>query len=162
MGKERVEKIVSGTDAYDRLSRLCSTHEMCTFQAVQKMYRWGVVKEEQAKILERLTEERYIDDCRYAIAFARDKSRFDKWGPQKIKSYLTVKQIKSEYIRLALEEIVADELPDAVIRELERKSGTIKHSSLYDLRMKLIAFGVRKGYDFNVVAKAVNRMVEET
>ncbi|WP_047452277.1 regulatory protein RecX [Alistipes sp. ZOR0009] len=154
-----MKREISAKDAYERLTRLCSSREICEYQALQKMFSWGVAEEDRASVLKHLVEERYIDNERYAVAFARDKFRFDRWGPQKIKSHLALKHISQEHVQLALKEVEIDKLPEAVVRELKRKSETTKHKNEYDLKMKLIAFGVRKGFDFDIVVRAVNQIV---
>lgn len=156
-----MKKEISAKDAYERLTRLCSSREICEYQALQKMFSWGVVEEDRASVLKRLVEERYIDNGRFAVAFARDKFRFDRWGPQKIKSHLAIKHISQEQIEMALKEVEVDMLPDSVVRELERKLVTTKHKNEYDLKMKLVAFGVRKGFDFDLVAKVVSQIMKK-
>lgn len=159
MEVEGSKKKLSKKEAIERLEMQCSRHEMCTAQVEEKLYRWGVEEADRPAIVEHLITSRYVDNSRFALAFARDKSRFSKWGPQKIRMHLQAKRIASEDIALALEEVVADELPSAVFRELERKAQTTKARSDYELKMKLVAAGVRKGFSYDVVARAVDQII---
>lgn len=161
MEDKKVKKEVSVAEAFERLARTCSLREMCESQAVTKMYGWGLSKDQQDEVLGKLVDARYIDNQRFATAFARDKFRFDKWGPQKIAMHLAAKRIPQDYIKAALSEIgEVDALPESVIRELERKAKSLKYKSINELRLKLAASAVRKGYSFDLAMKAVADIIK--
>lgn len=156
----RQQKEISLNDAYERLAKICSSREICESQAVSKMRGWFFSEEECREVLVRLVDEKYIDNRRYTLAFARDKSRFNKWGPQKIKMHLQVKGVEKGIIDEALAEIEVDELPESIIRELMRRKNSVKHKTEYELKMKLIAFVVRKGYNLDIASASVNKIFE--
>lgn len=159
MEVERKTKEITAKDATERLEMLCSKREMCISQVEEKLRKWGVASEDRDSVVITLINNRYIDDRRYAIAYAKDKFRFNKWGPQKIRMQLLVKRIDAEYIADALLEVNPVELPVSIIKELERKATSVKAKSAYELRMKLIAVGVRKGFCYEMVARAVSQIL---
>ena len=55
-----------------RLTRLCSLREYCTGELRRKLS--ALPPAEAEEVLETLRREGYVDDARYARAFARDKS----------------------------------------------------------------------------------------
>ena len=67
-------------DAYLTLAALCAQAEHCQYEMLEKMRRWELQEEEQARVMQRLVSERYVDDERYARAFVKDKVRYNKWG----------------------------------------------------------------------------------
>ena len=68
----------------------------------QKLSRWGIGEPDARTIVERLVQERFIDEERYAIAFAKDKFRFSGWGRIKIRYALQQKRIGNSDIVNAL------------------------------------------------------------
>lgn len=77
-------KEMTEQEARLRLSAICSQAEHCSHEMVEKMRRWGVAEEAQARIMEYLTTNRFVDDERFARAFAIDKIKYNKWGRRKV------------------------------------------------------------------------------
>ena len=100
MKKECTEEVaLAKAEAY------CSVAERCKADVVRKLGVWGAPMASFEKIVNHLEEERYLDERRYAIAFTRDKYRFDQWGRIKIAQALKMKSISSRTVALAMEEI---------------------------------------------------------
>ena len=86
-----------------RLMRHCALRECCRFDIRRKL---AALPADQADaVLERLCREGFVDDARYARAFARDKSALQGWGSLKIKLALQRKGIGAREIAAAIEEI---------------------------------------------------------
>ena len=79
MKKEKTEE-----EAFLQLAALCANAEHCQYEMLEKMKRWELSEEAQARVMAQLIEERYVDDRRYARAFVKDKIRYNKWGRRKI------------------------------------------------------------------------------
>ena len=62
------------------LMRMCARSERSSGDALRLMKRWGVADEDARKVLQRLQNERFIDDSRFAEAFVRDKINLSGWG----------------------------------------------------------------------------------
>jgi regulatory protein len=146
--------------ALDRAQWLCSQSEKCTFDIKKKLLQWDVDEMEGEKIINALLEDEFIDESRYAISFAREKSRFNKWGPKKIEMALRAKRIADEHIAIALAES-AEHSNDDMLRELlTSKAKTIKAKDSYDLKTKLIRFGMSRGFEYGRVLGIVEKIVE--
>lgn len=133
-----------------RMMRLCSLSEHC----VQDIRRKVSAKCPQwaDEITEILCREKYIDEARYARAFARDKSSLQGWGSAKIRLALSRKGIDGRTIAEALEQIDAESAGkkmEAVLsakwRDLARESDTVKKKA------KLFRFALGRGYDFEQI-----------
>ena len=68
MKSEKQEKMKTENDAYLTLAALCAQAEHCQYEMLEKMRKWELSEECQARIMERLVKERYIDDERFARA----------------------------------------------------------------------------------------------
>jgi len=86
-----------------RLMRLCATRECCRSDLRRKLA--DLPEADADAIMEKLAREGFVDDARYARAFARDKSALQGWGSLKIKLALQRKAIDAAAIAAALEEI---------------------------------------------------------
>ena len=93
-----------------------------------------------------LKKEKYVDDRRYAIAFVRDKYRFNQWGRVKIAQSLRLKHIDSESISLAMEGIDEREYHEILLSLLRKKLPAIKAKNGYERNGKLIRFAASHGY----------------
>ena len=100
-----------------RLMRLCAGRECCRSDIRRKLADLPAAQADA--ILETLCREGYLDDARYARAFARDKSALQGWGSLKIKLALQKKQIDAATIAQALEAIDAP-AADARMEQLLR------------------------------------------
>ena len=88
----------------------CARQEMCSADVRRKALRTFEGDADRADALVRsLVENGYVDDARYAAAFAREKSRLTGWGPVKITFQLRGKGLSEEAIRQALQEVDAGE-----------------------------------------------------
>ena len=75
-------------DAYLTLAALCAQAEHCQYEMLEKMRRWELPEDAQARVMAKLIKERYVDDERYAQAFVKDKIRYNKWGRRKVEQAL--------------------------------------------------------------------------
>ena len=83
----------------DRMRNLCSRREYCRADIMKKaMSALDGDREKAEKVIEILVAEKYIDELRYASAFARDKSSISGWGETKIRYMLSSKGVPREVI----------------------------------------------------------------
>ena len=97
----------------DRMMVLCSKREYCEADIRRKLYdaagKDGSIAADAAiwqetveMIVGTLKKEKFLDDSRYAEAFARDKSAILGWGTVKIRHALAAKGISMECIDSAM------------------------------------------------------------
>ena len=125
----------------------CAMSEHCTDDVCRKLEQWGVPLAEFDSILEHLKKEKYVDDRRYAIAFVRDKYRFNQWGRIKIAQSLRMKQIGSEEIiqkQIIQQAEIAIETAD-VIMFVHREEYYDKENPEFKNKAKIIIAKQRNG-----------------
>lgn len=111
--------------------------------------------------MQKLIDSKFIDDRRYAEAFVRDKMRFSGWGAFKLRSALHAKGIAGEIVDEVLRSLDRDNMADRLRDRLERKMRTVKFTSRYDLKTKLMRYGASLGYDFESVADVVDSLISD-
>ena len=134
-----------------RAMNYCALAERCTHDLVKKMIEWGVAEEEFESILERLRQEKFLDDDRYANSFVADKWKLDQWGRSKISNGLFHKGFGEHQIQKALDTIDQDEYVGIMENVLARKRETIKKETLVQQMKKIISFGTSRGYEEELI-----------
>lgn len=137
--------------ALARMQALCSQHETCIFDVRRKLATLDLTDDDRDDIVRRLLDDRFIDEARYATAFAADKFRFTGWGRIKIAQALRFKHIPSDAINDALEAIDDEAYIAALRRLLVSKRRTIKARSPWELTAKLMRFAVSRGFEPDIV-----------
>lgn len=147
--------------ALSSLMRQCARAEKCSGDALRLMHRWGLSDVDAKSVLERLLRERFIDDSRYAAAYVREKSRLNGWGARKIAAALRAKRVSTKVIEEALLQISSD---DALVRledMLRKKATKTTARDKYELKGKLVRFGVGRGFDLDDVLEVTERLLRE-
>lgn len=144
----------------DRMRGLCSRREYCRQDIMKKVLAaLGGDADEAGRIIDRLVEEKYIDDLRYASAFARDKSSIAGWGATKIRYMLAAKGIDRETIAAALQEVDEGKASDRLEKLLSAKVRSLKDDP--QCRMKLLRFALGRGYQYDEAAEVIGRLLNE-
>lgn len=149
------EKTIYKT-ALSKAMAICSRREYCIADLKEKLQSWNVGEKDSKKIIETLIKENFISEIRYSAAFARDKFTYNKWGKIKIAAHLKLKSIPGNLIQLSLESI-DDELYKKTLKEIilsHRKS--VKAGSLYELKGKLLRYGLSKGFESHLLYDLLN------
>lgn len=140
----------------DKLRTLCSRREYCRADILKKALTAldGDVREAE-NIVSMLVEERYVDDLRYASAFARDKASIAGWGSVKIRYMLSAKGISKDIINEALQEIDEEKASSRLDKLIETKARALKDDP--QKRLKLLRFAMGRGYEYDDVKSALDR-----
>jgi regulatory protein len=149
----------SEKEAYLTLAALCAQAEHCQWEMLEKMRRWEVPEEAQARVMQRLVKERYVDDERYAQAFVKDKIRYNKWGRRKVDQALWQKHIDEDIRKRVLDEVDDDEYLSVLRPLLKQKRKSTKANSDYELNQKLMRFAMGRGFTFDIIRQCID--VEE-
>lgn len=158
----RKKKVKTPEQALAALMRLCARAEKSQEDARRLMRGWGLAERDAEGVLAKLVRDRFIDDARYAGAFVREKLRLSGWGEYKIRTALQRKRIDRALIDAALAEADRPAMGERLCRQLERKARTAKYSTQYELKTKLIRYGLSLGYDYETVLDSAAALVTDT
>lgn len=143
----------------ERLQRQCARAESCTADVRRKALKALEGDAEAAeRIVQSLVEDRFVDDARYAAAFAREKSSLQGWGAVKIRFLLRGKGISDEIIAGALQEVD----PAKAASKLEKLAADRYRILKEDpqCRLKLLKTLLSRGYGYDEVEAAVQRIMK--
>lgn len=145
--------------ALAKMEALCSRREYCTADIKEKLKRYTLPEGGVEDIIAALKRSNYLDDARYAAAFARDKASLAGWGSKKIVFSLKGKGIAPEVIRLALGEIdegrAAERMGEIITRKWKSLS---KEEEIQKRRIKTIKFAMGRGYSYEEASSFVRTL----
>jgi regulatory protein len=154
MKEQKYESVLS------RMAGVCARSEQCEFDIRKKLSRYvGITQEEKERIILYLKENSFLDDRRFACAFARDKSRFVGWGVRKIRPALLMKHIDFEFIEEALSGIDKEDMAMAVQKLVEVKSRRFNLND-YNDRMKVYRSLAARGFTTREIGDALREVVK--
>ncbi|MGC1389496.1 MAG: regulatory protein RecX [Bacteroidales bacterium] len=142
--------------ALDKAMTLCSRREFCGDDIRNKLSLWSIENDDVEKIIEILIRENFINESRYAAAFVRDKFKYNKWGKVKIAAHLGAKKLPSDVIRTALDSIDNEQYIKFLQGLIETHRKSIKAKNQYDLKAKLLRYGLSKGYESSLLYEILN------
>jgi regulatory protein len=154
-------KEVTEQGAYLQLAQLCAKSEHCQHDMLEKMRRWEMSEEAQARVMQRLISERYVDDERYARAFVKDKIRYNKWGRRKVEQGLWQKRIDDNIRQQVLDEVDEEEYLSVLRPLLKQKRRSTKAESDYEMNRKLVRFALSRGFTYDIIRQCIDISEED-
>lgn len=142
------------------MRRLCSRREYCVADIRRKLSDalegdTDAVKE----VLDSLIREKYVDDMRYASAFARDKASIAGWGSIKISHALVAKGVDRVIIGEALKEVDCSKAEDRMEKLMANKYRSLKDDP--QCRLKMLRFGLGRGYCYDEINETIEKLIRE-
>lgn len=145
-------KELTESEAYARLVDLCSVGEYSTGEALERLRGWSIVGPQAYAIVQRLVDQRFIDDERFARAYVRNKITVGRWGRVKIRQSLRLKGIdREEADRILDEETDLDVYYANLAAALRSKARSMPEVLDRDCRARLLRFAVGRGYEPSLV-----------
>ncbi|MBO4263143.1 MAG: RecX family transcriptional regulator [Bacteroidales bacterium] len=142
-----------------RLQHGCARREYCSQDILQKARKALDGDEAGARaLLDALEKDGFVDDARYAAAFAREKAGISGWGPAKIRFALRSKDIPPELVAAALDGIDMAQADARLQRLLSAKWKTLSGDP--QAKLKLLRFALGRGFSYEAVRDAVDALVQ--
>lgn len=131
-----------------KLERVCVQSELCTFDVKTRLRKRGIVGEIANKILDSLVSNRFVDDVRFADAFAYTKAQAG-WGPMKIKAALVQKQIKEAVAQNAIEQVECRFFEEGLLRAVRTKAHALGLDAAvtFEGAQKILRFAGGRGFE---------------
>ncbi len=150
-----MKKEYSLEELLHKAASYCSISEHCVSEVETKLDAWCVGCDDKSTIIKRLIAEDFINEKRFCIFFVKDKFRFNKWGKIKISFALKGKGIENALISEALNTIDDGEYEELLASILKTKLVGLKYEFEYEKQGKLFRFAQSRGFENNVIEKAL-------
>lgn len=155
-------------NALSRAADLCARCEQCSPDILKKLDSWGINASDSAKIIRRLEELKFLDNLRFAKAYAHDKLHFSGWGRRKIRQGLWAKRLPTDIIDHAFDDIDGedDEYRAIALRVMKAKIRQLKEWPLSrESKLKVVKFAMTRGFEYPLIVDIfrteIARMTED-
>ncbi len=109
------------------------------------------------RVIRELERMNFVDDDRFARAYAHDKLVFSGWGRKKIIQGLWAKRLPKSSIDQAMDEIEEEEYTDVATRVIQSKIRMSKDGvSTYESKLKILKYAMQRGFECAVVSRIIN------
>lgn len=143
-------------EAITLLENYCAYQERCHKDVETKLFQLHLIPEAKEKIILHLIQHNYLNEERFAKAFARGKFSIKNWGKQRIKKELKLRNISNYNINSALKEINEEEYLQTLETLSTKKLQLIKETNLLKKKSKLANYLISKGFETTLVFNHLN------
>ncbi len=154
--KKPAIKITDPHLALMKMQSWCAYQERCQQDARNKLFELGLWPEAVENIIVKLIEDNFLNEERFATAFARGKFTIKKWGRIKIKQELKQKRVGDYCLKKAMQQIDETEYMATLKKLIDSKRKLIKEKSPIKLKFKLMNYVLSKGYEKDLVFDILN------
>jgi regulatory protein len=154
-------KQLTSEQALQKLKHYCAYQERSHAEVREKLYSLGVWKKDHDTIIATLIEENYLNEERFAIAFAGGRFRMKQWGKVKIKYELKQKQVSDYSIKKALKQIDETDYQLTLKKLGEAKYASLKSEQYLVRKKKTMDYLLQKGYEPALISTVINQLTEK-
>lgn len=151
------KKHLTKEQALQKLKHYCAYQERSHNDVKEKLYKLGVWKKEHDEIIAALIEENYLNEERFAIAYAGGKFRINNWGRVKIKYALKQKQVSEYCIKKAMKQISEEDYMKLLNKLAKEKYAALKAEQYLIRKKKTMDYLITKGFETNLVVATLEK-----
>ncbi len=147
----RTKKRFSPTESLAKIQRYCAYQERSHKEVKTKLFDYGLYASQVDEIVSQLITDGFLNEERFAKAYAGGKFRMKKWGKLKIKNELEFLGLTKNCIQRGLKEIESTDYSKTLKALIKKKSAEVKEENLFKKRDKVARFVIGKGYEPEMV-----------
>ena len=153
-------KKLTPSEVRQKIYHYCAYQERSHQEVKNKLYDLGLYTSEVDEMISHLIVEGYLNEERFAKAFAGGKFRLKSWGRIKIIQSLEGKGLTKNCIQAGLKEIEEPDYLKTLELLLTKKAEQIDEPNAFVKRDKLAKYAIQKGYEPDLVWLALKKMVK--
>jgi regulatory protein len=138
-------------EAISLMERYCIYRERSYREVEERMQRLAFIPELRQRILLHLIEGDFLNEERYARAYARGKFYINHWGKNKIRNALRMNGVSKKNIELGIEEIDSDDYHKTLVNLLENKWRSLSHKPIQERRGRVLRYLQQKGFESGMI-----------
>ncbi|MBS1646261.1 MAG: RecX family transcriptional regulator [Bacteroidetes bacterium] len=150
------KKYYTPKQAYIKAQTWCAYQERCQQEVRNKLYEYGLKGEEIENIIALLIADNFVNEERFAIAFAGGKFRIKKWGKIKIRNELKSRNLSEYCIKKGLAQIDHADYIQTLKKMLDQKAKTTIEKNHLRKKQKLLHYALSKGFEQEFVFDYLN------
>jgi regulatory protein len=145
------KKITDPKVALAKAEHYCAYQDRAQQEVRDKLYEWGLWPDAVENIISDLIGTGFLNEERFAKAYAIGKFRQKAWGKIKIKQGLKLKKVPDVLIKKALLMIDEDAYLNALTHLLQKKAVFIKEKQTYKRHYKLQQYALGRGFESDLI-----------
>ena len=154
-----MEKKRLGKDqAITSIKRFCAYQERAQQEVRDKLYEYGMSKDEVEEILSNLISENFLNEERFAVQFAGGHFRIKGWGKVKINHALKQKRVSAYNIKKALQGIDLDAYEKTLETLANKKWNSLKGERGLSKMAKTQAFLYQRGFEPQLIQPILQKL----
>ncbi|WP_342647935.1 regulatory protein RecX [Mucilaginibacter sp. CSA2-8R] len=151
MDEPKKKRITDEKTALIKAEQFCAYQERSQQEVRDKLYEMGMYPTGVESVISQLITGNYLNEERFARAYAQGKFRMKGWGRIKIKQGLKLKRVPDKLIGKALQLIDGDEYISVLQKILEKKQSQIGESDTFKRRYKLQQYAMSRGFESDLI-----------
>lgn len=152
----RKKPLYTSQQAKLKAQSYCAYQERSQQEVRDKLYAWGVSPADVESVIAELVLDNFLNEERFALAYASGKFRMKGWGKHKIKKGLFHKDVSAPLIAAALTSIDDSIYRDTLRALLEKKAVSLVEDAPYKRKYQLLQYALGKGYEKELVLEILN------
>ena len=153
-----MNEVLTISQVKQKMEYFCSYQERCHSEVNSKLFSYKLQEPERNEVIVHLIENDFLNETRFAQAFARGKQRIKSWGRIRIVNELKFRKISQYNINTALKEITPDEYLETFHKLAENHWETMRETNMIKKRKKFCDFLLRKGFESNLVYEKMKEL----
>ena len=141
----------SQKDVLRKAALFCAYQERTQQEVRSRLKEWGVWGDDAEEIIAELINQNYLNEERFAKAFAGGKFRVKGWGKRKIKQHLQQRGITGYNFDQAMKEIAPEDYRTTLVDLLDKKRRSIRDDNPLVVKQKLVRYALSKGYESELI-----------
>ena len=138
-------------DALRKAAMFCAYQERTQQEVRERLKEWAIFGDDAEEVIAELIGQNYLNEERFAKAFAGGKFRVKGWGKRKIKQHLQQRGIAGYNLEQAMKEIAPDDYRTTLMNLLDKKRRSLHDDNPLVIKQKLVRYALSKGYESDLV-----------
>lgn len=148
---DRTSKSFTLPELKEKIYRYCAYQERCHAEVRRKLFELGARSSDVDELITELITQGFLNEERFAKAFAGGKFRMKKWGRIRIVRELEQRGLTPYCIKSGLAEIEEADYHKTLIEVLEKKAAQLDVEDQFVRNDKLATYALQKGYEPDLV-----------
>jgi regulatory protein len=149
------KKYLTKEQALMKLKQFCAYQERSHYEVGQKLWDLGIRQAEHDEIISTLIEENYLNEERFAIAFAGGRFRMKEWGRKKIYYALKEKKVSEYNIKKAMKQIDENDYAEVLQRLASKKYESLQGEQYLVRKKKTIDYLLQRGFEHELISDVI-------
>ena len=155
---ESKKKYIDYHTALQKMQAFCAYQERCHSEVKTKLIALGIYGDAIDEIIIELIQDNFLNEERFAKAFAHGKSNIKNWGKIRIKQELKLRKISEYCIRKALEEISDEDYRARLKGLIIKKNKLLTETNDFQRNQKIFHYALQKGYESELISATLQEI----